>query len=193
MNVLYWSAMKLIKKILEELESFHADTGLTIGDFVYHPYKFLYGDLKKLYRADSLTHSLSRAERKGWIKKLINEEKAYVALTTLGREELVKLKEDRGLKLTSGKKRWDGRYRLVIFDIPEKSRIVRDTLRRRLKEFGFVGWQKSVWVTKENVTRALRSFVKENALEDYILVIETTDLGNKKLERVANSSSNRAE
>lgn len=43
-------------------------------------------------------------------------------------------------------KRWDGKWRIVIFDIPEKKRLARDVLRNKLKELGFYQLQRSVFV-----------------------------------------------
>jgi len=42
--------------------------------------------------------------------------------------------------------RWDGKWRVVFFDVPEKRRARRDALRDKLKDLGFLEWQKSVWV-----------------------------------------------
>ena len=41
---------------------------------------------------------------------------------------------------------WDGRWRIVFFDIPEKFRERRDAFRNFLKQLGFIEIQKSVWV-----------------------------------------------
>lgn len=41
---------------------------------------------------------------------------------------------------------WDGRWRIVFFDIPEKHRAARDSLREKLKELGFQEFQRSVFV-----------------------------------------------
>ena len=43
-------------------------------------------------------------------------------------------------------KHWDGKYRLVIFDIKEWKRGTRDRLRMWLLNLGFVRLQNSVWV-----------------------------------------------
>lgn len=43
-------------------------------------------------------------------------------------------------------KKWDGKWRLVIFDIPNTSAVIRNVFRRKLKEFGFYPLQKSVWI-----------------------------------------------
>lgn len=42
---------------------------------------------------------------------------------------------------------WDKKWRVVIFDIPDKfKRRARDALREKLKKLGFCQLQKSVWV-----------------------------------------------
>jgi len=43
-------------------------------------------------------------------------------------------------------KKWDKKWRVVIFDIPSSSRTIRDAFRRKLKELGFYPLQKSIWV-----------------------------------------------
>lgn len=50
-------------------------------------------------------------------------------------------------KLKLERRKWDGIWRVVIFDIPEKKRAARDFLRSKLKELGFFKLQKSVLVT----------------------------------------------
>lgn len=42
--------------------------------------------------------------------------------------------------------RWDRKWRLVIFDIPERFKSARDTLRQHLKRLGFLELQRSVFV-----------------------------------------------
>ncbi len=41
--------------------------------------------------------------------------------------------------------RWDGRWRMVIFDVWERRRLIRDKLRRGLQNAGFYKVQDSVW------------------------------------------------
>lgn len=43
-------------------------------------------------------------------------------------------------------KKWDKRWRMVIFDIPERRRRVRDRFRIEMQEAGFFRLQDSVWV-----------------------------------------------
>ncbi len=44
------------------------------------------------------------------------------------------------------KKKWDKKWRLLIFDISEKRKSGRDTVRYKLAQFGLVRLQDSVWV-----------------------------------------------
>lgn len=43
-------------------------------------------------------------------------------------------------------KRWDGKWRVIIFDIPDKKRSVRDQIRSLFKSADFYLLQESVWV-----------------------------------------------
>ena len=67
-----------------------------------------------------------------------------VRLTKKGTQELQKYK----LGEIEIKKpfRWDNRYRIIIFDIKEARRAVRDELRSWLQHLGFIRLQQSVWV-----------------------------------------------
>ncbi|MBI4239883.1 hypothetical protein HY620_02765 [Candidatus Uhrbacteria bacterium] len=43
-------------------------------------------------------------------------------------------------------KRWDKKWRLVLFDIPESHKYQRDLLQKKLREMGFYPCQKSAWI-----------------------------------------------
>jgi|SRR3989344_2932351 len=79
-------------------------------------------------------------------------------------------------KLKLGKKKWDGVWRVVIFDIPEKKRGARDFLRSKLRELGFYKLQKSVLVTPWECKEII-DFVKHYYLVgDCVTLILTTKL-----------------
>ncbi|OGF62097.1 hypothetical protein A2926_03385 [Candidatus Giovannonibacteria bacterium RIFCSPLOWO2_01_FULL_44_40] len=42
--------------------------------------------------------------------------------------------------------KWDGYWRVVVFDIPEKQKSARRAIQRKMAELGFYPLQKSVWV-----------------------------------------------
>lgn len=68
---------------------------------------------------------------------------SYLKVTEKGKRYLVEFNID---TISIQQQKWDGRWRIVIFDIPEKMRIARDVLRDRLEDIGFIKIQKSVWV-----------------------------------------------
>ena len=55
-------------------------------------------------------------------------------------------KENAYLSLINKKKKWDGKWRVLIFDIPEKKRTVRNQIRNSLVSVGFMRLQNSVWI-----------------------------------------------
>lgn len=88
---------------------------------------------------------LVRLKQKGEIEFVEHSGKKYVRLTDKG-EKVLDI-ERRRLDLIENKpKKWDGRYRLVIFDIPEKRKKVREHLRFEMQEIGFLRIQDSVWI-----------------------------------------------
>ena len=60
-------------------------------------------------------------------------------------------------------------------EIKSVEKKVRDLLRRRVKDWGFKVWQRSVWISKRNVTIELRNLVRELGVEHYVAVIESDD------------------
>lgn len=140
-------------------------------DFAYNLGYYAYGSgwdftLKKA----SLAQSLKRLRENGLID-FIDDEKLLVRLTDQGREKALLAK----IKLEPQK--WDGKWRLVIFDIPEKRRAVRDLLRSKLKQWDFIRLQQSVWASKKDCKKPLRDFIKSVGIEDWVMVIESDDIG----------------
>ncbi|MEK7604688.1 MAG: CRISPR-associated endonuclease Cas2 [Patescibacteria group bacterium] len=67
-----------------------------------------------------------------------------VARITEKGELVVKMELEK--KVSNKKRRWDRRWRVVIFDIPERRKGIRVSLRRFMQEYGFVRLQDSVWI-----------------------------------------------
>lgn len=63
---------------------------------------------------------------------LLEDKGIIVRLTDQGREKAILA------KLQIEDEQWDGRWRIVIFDIPEKRRGARDILRYNLKSWGLL-------------------------------------------------------
>jgi CRISPR/Cas system-associated endoribonuclease Cas2 len=99
------------------------------------------GALNKLkYQSKSI---LARLKIKGEIEFVERDGKQYVQLTNRGEEFLM---IERQKMLLAKPRKWDRRYRLVMFDVPEKRKKIRDQLRHQMQEVGFLRIQNSAWV-----------------------------------------------
>ena len=67
-----------------------------------------------------------------------------IVLTKEGQKKALKFKIDE-MEIKKPAK-WDGEWRVVIFDIPERFKKAREALRMKLKELGFLELQKSILV-----------------------------------------------
>jgi DNA-binding transcriptional regulator PaaX len=95
-------------------------------------------------RRYQLKSSLSRLISAGYLQ--LAEEKGVkrVHLTTKG--EVYAALLGQGKLVPKKPRRWDRKWRLLIFDIPEKKRVIRRRIRSTLTMLGFVRLQDSVWV-----------------------------------------------
>lgn len=93
--------------------------------------RVLQEEIKKLYRSKLVE---KRKNPDGSFTFILTEKGKLKALTYHFQKMKIK-RED-----------WDGKWRIVIFDIPEKMRRGRDALRDKLKELGFYELQKSVFI-----------------------------------------------
>lgn len=68
----------------------------------------------------------------------------------------------------NGKEKWDGYWRIVVFDIPNKFLRTRDALRDLLRVIGFHKLQHSVWVYPYKVPIFLEETLNDNQIKKYV-------------------------
>ena len=101
-------------------------------------------DWKEIDR-ENLRRTINRLYESKLIKTARNKDGTFtLTLSREGKEKALTYKAQ-SIKILPMKK-WDRKWRIVLFDIPEKSRIVRDALRRALVRAGFFEYHKSVFV-----------------------------------------------
>ena len=76
---------------------------------------------------------------------------------------------------------WDGKWRLVIFDVPEKDKKAREALRYKLKDLNFVRLQDSIWVTPYPCEDEIRFLREIFVISFNVDVIETNDLKHHEI------------
>lgn len=69
--------------------------------------------------------------------------------------------------------RWDGRWRILSYEIPEKKRELRDKLRREVSGWGLGPWHRSFWLTPHPVIDSLKQLVSQKEEEQYIQAFES--------------------
>lgn len=76
-------------------------------------------------------------------------------------------------------KKWDGKWRVVLFDIPEKDRLFRDILRDHLRNLDFKKLQHSVFVSPYPFEKAITELVALYSAEPYVRVITAQRIDNE--------------
>ena len=77
-------------------------------------------------------------------------------------------------------KKWDRKWRVIIFDIPEKKRNVRDHIRTLFKSAGFYLLQDSVWVYPYDCEDVLTLLKSDLGVGKDILYLIVDELENDK-------------
>lgn len=94
-----------------------------------------------------VSQAINRLRERTLIEQIQTDKGVALRLTAKGAELAVSMEEEEEKLFEMRKpKRWDGKWRIVIFDIWERRRGVRDRLRNLLQKNGFVKVQNSVWV-----------------------------------------------
>ena len=79
-------------------------------------------------------------------------------------------------------KHWDGKWRMVLFDIPAKKSKQRESFRLRLKELGLVLYQNSVWICPYPLEKTIRAISDFYMISDCVLFVVAEKLnGENKL------------
>ena len=118
--------------------------------------------------------TLNVLEREG----LIEKSEASYKLTSLGFKELfLRFPFFRFLK-----EKWDGKWRILSYEIPEKKRDLRDKLRREVAGWGLGPLHRSFWLTPHPIIIELKNLVSGKEEEQYIQAFESDHVfGERKI------------
>lgn len=128
------------------------------------------------YKKRSVSNAFYRLKKEGYIDIQKRNHQIFISLTPEGKQKAGALQIN-DLHIAKPKK-WDGKWRAVIFDIAELTRIKRDGFRGFLKTLGFYPLQQSVWVQPYNCKDEidlLRDFFGLSKKEVNLLVVETIE------------------
>ncbi|MFH1744631.1 MAG: hypothetical protein ABH881_00485 [bacterium] len=133
----------------------------------------------KKFNQSSARQYIGRLEKRKLIKRKMRGGRSEMILTKKGREELLKYDVDK-IQLKKDN-RWDGKWRVVIFDIPEDKKQARDALRSKFKHLGMLQLQKSVFIYPFDCKKEIDFVSDFFEVGDDILYLEAEikDIGSK--------------
>lgn len=130
-----------------------------------------------------INQELKRLHKRGLIE-IIKRKNGItnVKLTKEGKKKLARYKID--LLEIEKPKKWDGKWRIIIFDIPIKKNSARELFRRKMKHLGFCKLQASVFVHPYpcyEIVNFLRDYFGVSSEVEY-LEVEKLESQNKLVE-----------
>lgn len=144
-------------------------------------WNFWFGDYRpmdRFFNRQSFTNTVSRLLVTQQIEKQVKNGRVKIKITPKG---LKRLSLELDLEKFSRKK-WDKKWRVVIFDVAEKRRKKRDYLREKLKSLGFGMLQESVWISPFPIENELIELFQTLNFKGEILVSRSEILvGDQKM------------
>ncbi len=135
-------------------------------------------DKRKYSPKYHVNKTISKLKQQGLIKFENKNGKSFVRLTQKGQERLLKYQLQE-LKIKKTKK-WDKKWRVIIFDIKENKRYIRDGLRIELIRLGFVRLQNSVWVHPYKCDDVIAMFKAHFKIGKDVLYMTVENIENDK-------------
>ena len=135
------------------------------------------GALRQLEKFNSSTikRAIYKARSRGLIKK-------DSTLTTEGKKRLEKFFPS----YLEKKKKWNGDWYLVSYDIPEERRHHRNILRENLKQLGFGEMHASLWVSPFNYLGNVEEIVDDYNLSSFVILAVSNRVGEEESKVFAN-------
>ncbi|MFQ5661689.1 MAG: hypothetical protein ACE5F2_00340 [Candidatus Paceibacteria bacterium] len=143
----------------------------------------LFGNDKR--KKEKIRRTLKQLEKKRFVKMYYKDNKELVEITEKGKKRLLQYDyDDIKIKIP---KRWDGLWRIVIFDVPENRKKARDSINIKLKELGFYSIQKSTFIFPYECKNEI-DFIKEHLfVRKYVDYIVAKSIENEiKLKKIFN-------
>lgn len=137
-------------------------------------------------RRRKLQQSFDYLKRRKYVAIKTNHQNAIVPiLTSEGRERIKRVLMRRVFQAAiEPKKKWDGKWRLILFDISVSERSKRNAFRSMIRRIGAVMLQKSVWIYPYDCSEQislLRQFF--DLPEDALRLVETNAIGDDRMFR----------
>lgn len=154
---------------------------LTIyGDYISHyGNKIWIGSLIQLMKVfghneQAVRVAVSRMMKQGLLQSEKRGNKSYYELTERGVSRINEAAR-RIYKLEPHE--WDGKWRVVMYNIPEEKRQVRDELRKELQWSGFGNLSNGCWISPNNFEKEIHLLISKYEMEEYVQLFLSKHIG----------------
>jgi phenylacetic acid degradation operon negative regulatory protein len=125
------------------------------------------------FSKQTYSETIYRLRRRGFLKVIEKNDNRFIEVTKKGQLETLLYKASLGRIVV-----WDGKWRILVFDIPESSREKRDQFRWLLKRNNFVKLQASVFVSPYALNKAAIRYLQESGLMEFIRIMRVDKMDN---------------
>ncbi len=121
----------------------------------------------------AINRSLRGLADSGLIESHFSGQNDYARLTPAGRKKATTLKLESDTSLLPN---WDGRWRIVLLDLPESRKSERESLRYLLKKAGFVCLKNSAWISPLPLEHLFMNIKKDLGLASEMIIMTTATI-----------------
>lgn len=157
------------------------------GDYIRHYGSVIWiGSLIKLLEAfghneQAVRAAVSRMSKQGWVKSERRGNKSFYSLTEQG---IVRMEEASRRIYKETSPAWDGKWWILLYNIPEEKRHLRDKLREELTWSGFGPLSNSCWLTPNNLRKEINVLIKKYKIEKFVTLFEAEHEGMQSHEEL---------
>lgn len=119
----------------------------------------------------AITRSLKGLHEAGLIEHVSSGHSDYARLTKDGKKKAHSIKLDHENTLVNPN--WDGKWRIIMLDLPESRKTDRESLRYLLKKAGFVCLKNAVWISPFPFEHLFMNIKKDLGLTTEIMIFVT--------------------
>ncbi len=117
-------------------------------------------------------------KQQGLIKYRTEDYEHGIQITEAGKSRAEKA--ELGALFIAQPKKWDQKWQIVFFDIPEINKQARDRLVGKLKELGFRQLQRSVWVFPYPCREEIAIVTHQYGISRFVTYIETSFIDSEE-------------
>lgn len=125
------------------------------------------------YNKRRLRSELKRIEKIGLVEEVEENGEVIYKLTEKGKNKSFKYKLE---EMNLNKNKWDGKWRIVAYDIPKDKKNQAEAFRNLLKKMSFYQLQKSVWLTPYQCNNEIEFLKNLYSLIDNVTILTTQGL-----------------